>query len=111
MEIDFGMQRPGDENWSQNPYGCSHWRAIAKPTRILVGFCFSIFDRVSRFYNFMFIKRFFNANKLLQERAQAIVEFAIALPILMALLVGILEVGRMVFIYSAVNNASREAAR
>ena len=44
-------------------------------------------------------------------RAQAMTEFAIVLPILMALLVGILEVGRMVFIYAAVNNASREAAR
>src|SRR5215216_6702821 len=42
---------------------------------------------------------------------QAIVEFAIVLPILMVLLVGILEVGRMIFIYSVVNNASREAAR
>ncbi|HZM24981.1 MAG TPA: TadE/TadG family type IV pilus assembly protein, partial [Anaerolineales bacterium] len=93
MEINFGMQRPGDENWSQNPYGCSHWRAIAKPTRILVGFCFPIFDRVSRTYNSMFIKRFFNGNKVLEGRAQAMVEFAIALPILLALLVGILEVG------------------
>jgi Flp pilus assembly protein TadG len=50
-------------------------------------------------------------NNLPKERAQAIVEFAIVLPILMMLLVGILEVGRMIFIYSAVNNASREAAR
>jgi Flp pilus assembly protein TadG len=50
-------------------------------------------------------------NNLPKERAQAIVEFAIVLPILMLLLVGILEVGRMIFIYSAVNNASREAAR
>lgn len=46
-----------------------------------------------------------------RERAQAIVEFAIVLPILMMLLVGILEVGRMIFIYAAVNNASREAVR
>jgi Flp pilus assembly protein TadG len=38
-------------------------------------------------------------------------EFAIALPILMALLVGILEVGRMIFTYTAVTNASREAVR
>jgi len=105
------MQRPGDENWSQNPYGCSHWRAIAKPTRILVGFCFPIFDKAFRNYDLMLIKRFFNGNKLFTNRAQALVEFALALPILMALLVGILEVGRMVFIYSAVNNASREAAR
>ncbi len=45
------------------------------------------------------------------ERAQAIVEFAIVLPILMILLVGIFEVGRMVYTYAAVNNASRESAR
>lgn len=44
-------------------------------------------------------------------RAQALVEFAIALPILLALLVGILEVGRLLFIYTAVTNASREAVR
>jgi Flp pilus assembly protein TadG len=45
------------------------------------------------------------------RRAQAIVEFAIVLPILLVILVGILEAGRMVFIYAAINNASREAAR
>jgi Flp pilus assembly protein TadG len=44
-------------------------------------------------------------------RGQAIVEFAIVLPILLILLVGILEAGRVVFIYSAVTNASREAVR
>jgi Flp pilus assembly protein TadG len=49
--------------------------------------------------------------KIIGSRGQAIVEFAIALPVLMVLLVGIFEVGRMIFIYSAVNNASREAAR
>ena len=53
----------------------------------------------------------YKSKKLLGVPAQAIVEFAIALPILMALLVGILEVGRMIFIYSAVTNASREASR
>ncbi|HKY55926.1 MAG TPA: TadE family protein [Anaerolineales bacterium] len=59
----------------------------------------------------MFIKKFLKQNQLSGYRAQAIVEFAIVLPILMALLVGILEVGRMVFIYAAVTNASREASR
>lgn len=49
--------------------------------------------------------------KYSKERAQALVEFAIVLPILMLLLIGIFEVGRMVFVYSAVNNASREAVR
>ena len=54
---------------------------------------------------------FYRRQKKLGDRAQAIVEFAIVLPILIALLVGILEVGRMIYIYAAVNNASREAAR
>ena len=45
------------------------------------------------------------------QHAQAIVEFALVLPILMVMLVGIFEVGRLLFIYTAVTNASREAAR
>lgn len=44
-------------------------------------------------------------------RAQAMVEFAIVLPILLVLLLGIIEVGRMIFIYAATTNASREAVR
>lgn len=44
-------------------------------------------------------------------RAQAMVEFAIALPVLLALLVGIMEVGRMVLMYTLVVNASRDAVR
>jgi len=50
-----------------------------------------------------------NSNRSI--RGQAIVEFAIALPILLFILVGILEVGRMILIYSAVTNASRNAVR
>src|SRR5436190_22119522 len=46
-----------------------------------------------------------------RPRGQAIVEFAIVLPVLLAMLFGVLEFGRMIFIYSAVTNASREAAR
>jgi hypothetical protein len=46
-----------------------------------------------------------------KQRAQAITEFALVLPILMVLLVGILEVGRLVLIYAGVTNASREATR
>src|SRR4026208_348401 len=59
----------------------------------------------------MLMNRSFRKQILFGIHGQAIVEFAIALPILMALLVGILEVGRMIFIYSAVTNASREAVR
>ena len=48
---------------------------------------------------------------ILGGSAQAIVEFAIALPILLALVLGIFEVGRLLFIYSAVTNSSRNAVR
>jgi hypothetical protein len=46
-----------------------------------------------------------------KKRAQAMVEFAIALPILLLLLYGILEAGRLLFIYSSIVTASRQAAR
>ena len=46
-----------------------------------------------------------------KERAQGIVEFALVLPLLLVLMLGIIEVGRLLFIYSSVNSASREAAR
>jgi len=44
-------------------------------------------------------------------RAQAMVEFAIVLPILLLLLYGILETGRFLFIYSSTVTASRQAVR
>lgn len=44
-------------------------------------------------------------------RGQALVEFALALPILLLVVYGLLEVGRMIFMYAAVTTASREAAR
>lgn len=49
--------------------------------------------------------------KRIGSRAQAMVEFAIALPILLILLFGIMEVGRVVLMYSLVVNASRDAVR
>ena len=57
------------------------------------------------------MKMFHQNQKKLADRAQAIVEFALVLMILMVVLVGILEVGRLMFMYAAINNASREAAR
>src|SRR5215208_4546435 len=50
----------------------------------------------------------FFANK---KPAQAMAEFAIALPVLLLLLYGIIEAGRLLFIYSTVVTASRQAAR
>ena len=44
-------------------------------------------------------------------RGQSMAEFALALPILLLVVYGLLEVGRAVFMYAAVVNASREAVR
>ena len=43
--------------------------------------------------------------------AQAMVEFALVLPILLLLLYGMVEIGRLIFVFTSVANASRQAAR
>lgn len=45
------------------------------------------------------------------DQAQTMVEFALVLPILAVLIFGLLEVGRMAFMYSTIATASREAVR
>lgn len=45
------------------------------------------------------------------SRGQAMVEFALIVPIFVLLLVGLFDVGRAVHAYNTVNNAAREAAR
>ena len=45
------------------------------------------------------------------QKAQGMVEFALVLPILLLLVLGIIEAGRLLFYYGVVTNASREAAR
>jgi Flp pilus assembly protein TadG len=57
------------------------------------------------------MKIFSQKRRFMRHRAQAMVEFAIALPLLLVLLVGIMEVGRMILTYALVNNASRDAVR
>jgi hypothetical protein len=54
----------------------------------------------------MFKKKHLGRKSIPGLKAQAIVEFAIVQPILMVVLVGILEVGRNIFIYSAATNAT-----
>ena len=54
---------------------------------------------------------FLAANRTGRTKAQTMVEFALILPILLMIIYGLLEVGRLIFIYSTVVSASREAAR
>lgn len=53
------------------------------------------------------IKREFNKPQV----AQAMLEFALALPILLILVLGLMETGRLLFIYASTVSAAREAAR
>jgi hypothetical protein len=46
-----------------------------------------------------------------KSKAQGMVEFALILPLLLVLLFGVIEFGRMIFVYSVVYTASREGAR
>jgi Flp pilus assembly protein TadG len=52
-----------------------------------------------------------SSKKHFASRAQAMVEFAIALPVLLMMLFGIIEVSRMAFMYAMVVNSSRDAVR
>lgn len=45
------------------------------------------------------------------KKGQGAVEFALVLPVLLLLVLGLIETGRLIFYYSAVTNAAREAAR
>ena len=42
---------------------------------------------------------------------QALVEFALVLPIFLLLLFGLIDVGRLVYTWNALNQAAREGAR
>ena len=48
---------------------------------------------------------------LKKASGQSLVEFALLLPLLMVLVMGLFEIGRAVFYYSALNNAAREGTR
>jgi Flp pilus assembly protein TadG len=51
------------------------------------------------------------AQQRLGERGQAIAEFAIVIPMLFLLIVGLIDVGRMVYINNAIAQGAREGAR
>ena len=45
------------------------------------------------------------------SRGQELVEYAIVFPVLMLLVLGIIEFGRIIYSYNAISNAAREGAR
>ena len=46
-----------------------------------------------------------------RQRAQALVEFALIVPVLILILLGTVDAGRLIFAYNAVSNAAREGGR
>lgn len=52
-----------------------------------------------------------NLKGLKREKGQALVEAAMVLPLLLVLLFGLFEVGRMLMVKQAITNAAREGAR
>jgi Flp pilus assembly protein TadG len=46
-----------------------------------------------------------------RSRGQSLVEFALALPIILLLFMGIFDFGRAIFAYNTVSNAARDGAR
>jgi Flp pilus assembly protein TadG len=57
------------------------------------------------------IKIFKKLNGSKKENAQTMVEFALVFPIILLITYGIIEFGRMVFIYAVVTGSAREGAR
>jgi len=47
----------------------------------------------------------------LQNRGQSLVEFALILPVLLLLVMGVFDFGRAIFAFNTVSNAAREGAR
>lgn len=52
-----------------------------------------------------------NPNLQTSQKGQALVEFAIAFPVFLFIVLGIIEIGYLMFVYSSVYSATREAAR
>jgi hypothetical protein len=59
------------------------------------------------------LSEFFKMLKRIRQtdQGQAMVEFALVLPLLLLLLIAIIDFGRALFVYSEVSNAAREAVR
>ncbi len=58
-----------------------------------------------------YIRRKTGSGKNAGSKAQSIVEFALALPVILLIMLGIMEFGRLLLFYSAITTSSREGAR
>ncbi len=52
-----------------------------------------------------------NSHSLRESQGQAMVELALTLPLLLLILFGVVDLGRLFFAYTSITNASREGAR
>lgn len=57
------------------------------------------------------LRRLRYAQQRRKERGQSMTEFALVLPILLLLIFGVIDFGRLLFLYVQVSNGAREAAR
>lgn len=53
----------------------------------------------------------FNSPTLSENHGQALVELALTLPLLLVILFGVVDLGRLFYAYTTITNASREGAR
>lgn len=107
------MHRPRGEIWSQTPFlgVASGEQQRNRPARPGFFYFQTRIQLSERLMQTMPEKSISPKKSFIDDRAQAMVEFAIVAPILFLLLFGVIEVGRMMFLYAAVTNASREAVR
>ena len=52
-----------------------------------------------------------SARRARRSRGQTLAEFALVIPVLIVMLMGIFDLGRAIFAYNAITNAAREGAR
>ncbi len=57
------------------------------------------------------MSKYLNKSYSVKRNAQTLVEFALILPLALLLTLGLIEFGRMIFMYAAVTSSAREGAR
>jgi hypothetical protein len=62
-------------------------------------------------FNFQPVRTKHLMKRLQKPTGQGMVEFALTLPLLLMLVIGVMEFGRLLFFYSAITTGTREAAR